>query len=150
MRNSNFHPTWKQKNNRKDKYAYSLKWFKTYKLKVQNVSLACLTDHIQHICFLASELSIEWAHSLYWQILFSRSWNGQILFCIKILWFYQKVLWNWYHQHARVVDWKYICYLCWTCFSTDIRHIYGYKICSSSCRRVPLFVWGRLHTGASQ
>jgi hypothetical protein len=24
------------------------------------------------------------------------------------------------------------------------------KLCSSSCRLVPLFVWGRLHTGASQ
>jgi hypothetical protein len=113
--------------------------------------IVCMLDwsHSTYF-FLASELSIEWAHSLHWQIIFSRSWNGQILFCIKILWFYQKVLWNWYHQHARVVDWKHICYLCWTCFSTDIWHIHVYKICSSSGRRVPLFVWGRLHTGASQ
>ena len=43
-----------------------------------------------------------------------------------------------------------ICYLGWTCFSTDSRHTYGYKLCSSSRRLVPLFVWGRLHTGASQ
>jgi len=33
-----------------------------------------------------------------------------------------------------------ICYVWWTCFSTDSRHIYGYKLCSSSRRRVPLFV----------
>ena len=31
-----------------------------------------------------------------------------------------KVLWNWYHQHDRVFDWQHICYLCWTCFSTDL------------------------------
>jgi hypothetical protein len=24
------------------------------------------------------------------------------------LWFYQKVLWNWYHQHARVLYWQHI------------------------------------------
>jgi len=35
-------------------------------------------------------------------------------------------------------------------FSTDSRHTYGYTLCSSSRRLVPLFVWGRLHTGASQ
>jgi hypothetical protein len=46
--------------------------------------------------------------------------------------------------------WQHICYLWWTCFSTDSRHTYGYKLCSSSRRLVPLFVWGRLHTGASQ
>ena len=27
---------------------------------------------------------------------------------------------------------------------------YEYKLCSSSCRLIPLFVWGRLHTRASQ
>ena len=32
----------------------------------------------------------------------------------------------------------------------DSRHTYGYQLCSSSRRLVPLFVWGRLHTGASQ
>jgi len=35
-------------------------------------------------------------------------------------------------------------------FPTDSRHTYGYKLCSSSHRLVPLFVWGRLDTGASQ
>jgi hypothetical protein len=43
-------------------------------------------------------------------------------FVKKTLWFYQKVLWNWYHQHARVFDWQHICYAWWTCFSTDSRH----------------------------
>ena len=31
-------------------------------------------------------------------------------------------------------------YLWWTCFSTDSRHTYWYKLCSSSRRLVPLFV----------
>ena len=62
----------------------------------------------------------------------------------------KKVLWNWYLQHARVFAWQHICYVWWTCFSTDSRHTYGYKLCSSSRRLVPLFVWGRVHTGASQ
>jgi hypothetical protein len=44
------------------------------------------------------------------------------------------VLWNWYHQHARFFDWQHICYLWWTCFSTDSRHAYGYKLCSSSLK----------------
>jgi hypothetical protein len=35
-------------------------------------------------------------------------------------------------------------YLWWTCFSTNSRHTYGYKLCSSSRRLVPLFVWGYL------
>ena len=35
-------------------------------------------------------------------------------------------------------------------FLTDIRHTNGYKLCFSSRRLVPLFVRGRLHTGASQ
>ena len=65
------------------------------------------------------------------------------------LWFYQKVLWSWYYQHARVFDWKHIYYLWWRCFSTDSRHTYGYKVCSYSRRLVPLFAWGRLHTGVS-
>jgi hypothetical protein len=42
------------------------------------------------------------------------------------------------------------CYVWWTCFSTDSRHTYGCKLCSSSRRLVPLFVWGRLHTGANK
>jgi hypothetical protein len=46
-------------------------------------------------------------------------------------------LWNWFHQYARVFDWQQICYLWWTCVSTDSRHTYGYKLCSSSRRLVP-------------
>ena len=45
---------------------------------------------------------------------------------------------------------QHIRYLWWTCFSTDSLHTYGYKLCSSSRRLVPLFVWGRLHALASQ
>jgi hypothetical protein len=52
-------------------------------------------------------------------------------FVKQTLWFYHIVLWNWYHQHARVFDWQHICYLWWTCFSTDSRHTYEYKLCSS-------------------
>ena len=59
------------------------------------------------------------------------------------IWFYQKVLWNWYHQQSRVFDWQNICYAWWTCFSTNSKHAYGYKLCSSSRRPVPLFVWGK-------
>ena len=36
------------------------------------------------------------------------------------------------------------------CFSTESRHPYRYKLCSSSRRVVPLFVRGRLYTEASQ
>ena len=46
---------------------------------------------------------------------------------------------NLYHQHARVFYGQHICYLWWMCFSTDSRHTYGYKMCSSSRRLVPLF-----------
>jgi hypothetical protein len=59
--------------------------------------------------------------------------------------FYQKVLWNWSHRNARVFDWQHICYVWWTCFSTDSWHSYRYKLCSSFRRCVPLFVWGRPH-----
>ena len=72
-----------------------------------------------------------------------------ILFCRTPLWFCQEVLWNWYIQHAHVFDWQHICYIWWTCFQ-DSRHTYGYKLCSSYRRFVPLFLWGRPHTGASQ
>ena len=58
------------------------------------------------------------------------------------LWFYQKVILNWYHHHARVVDWQHICFLWWTCFQP--------MGINSFRRLVPLFVWGRLHTGVSQ
>ena len=37
-----------------------------------------------------------------------------------------------------------------TYFSTNNRNTYGWKLCSSSRRLVPLVVWGRLHTVASQ
>jgi hypothetical protein len=64
--------------------------------------------------------------------------------------FSQKVLWNRYLRHARVYDWQQICYVWWTCFSTDSRYTYGYQLCSSSRRLVPLFIWGWLHTGPLQ
>ena len=38
----------------------------------------------------------------------------------------------------------------WTCFSIDKRHTYGYKLCFSNRRLVPLFVRDRLYTGAFQ
>jgi hypothetical protein len=41
---------------------------------------------------------------------------GQILFYQRKLRFYQKVLWNWYHQHARLFDWEHVCFDRWTCF----------------------------------
>ena len=31
-----------------------------------------------------------------------------------------KVLWNWYHQHARVSDWQHICYVWWTVFQQTV------------------------------
>ena len=45
-------------------------------------------------------------------------------------------------------DWQHICYVWWTCFSTDTTHI-GTN-CSSSRQRIPIFAWGRFHTGSSQ
>jgi len=35
-------------------------------------------------------------------------------------------------------------------FTTNSRHTYGYKLCSSPPWLVPLIVSGRLHSGASQ
>jgi len=40
------------------------------------------------------------------------TFQGQILFGKKNT--TKKVLWNWYHQHARVFDWQNICYVWWT------------------------------------
>jgi hypothetical protein len=65
----------------------------------------------------------------------------------KTIWFYQNVLWNWYRQHARVFLIVNIFVLFgWRVFQHDSRHTYGYKLCSSSRRFVPIFVWGSLHT----
>jgi len=67
------------------------------------------------------------------------------------LWFYQKVLWNWCHQNARVFDRQHICYIIWwTWFATESRHSHWYKLFSPSRRLHSLFVRGRLHTGASK
>ena len=41
----------------------------------------------------------------------------------QILWFYQNVLWNWYQSTCSHFDWQHICYVWWTCFSTDTTHI---------------------------
>ena len=40
-----------------------------------------------------------------------------------------------HYQHARVFDWQHVCYVWWTCFSTESLHTYGYKLCSSSRRQ---------------
>jgi hypothetical protein len=61
-----------------------------------------------------------------------------------------KNIWNWYHQNARVFDWKQICYVWWTCFAADSRHAYVYKLCCSYRRLVALFVRGNLHTRNSK
>ena len=42
-------------------------------------------------------------------------------------------------------DWQLTCSVWWTCFQQNMG-----TNCSSSRRLVPLFIWGRLHTGASQ
>jgi len=75
-----------------------------------------------------------------------------ILFFVrkKHLWFYEKVIWNWYHQKDLCFDWHHICYAWWMCFSTDFRHCYQYPQCSPSRRLVPLSVRGRLHTVPSE
>ena len=41
----------------------------------------------------------------------------------------------------------YVCYVWWTCFATDSRYTQPVLL---FCRLVPLFVRGRLHTGATQ
>ena len=64
--------------------------------------------------------------------------------------FYQSVLWNWYRYVNRMYEWQHMLYAWWVYFSTDSRHSSAYQLCSSSRQLLPLFVWGRLHTGASQ
>jgi hypothetical protein len=70
----------------------------------------------------------------------------QILFCKTPLWFYQKVIFN---MLEFLIDNIFVIFG-GRVFSTDSRHTYEYKLCSSSRRLVPLFVWGRLHTGFSR
>jgi hypothetical protein len=88
------------------------------------------------------------------QLCFIRRYKYLVLgkdrsYFVKKHWFYQKVVGNSYNQHIRIFDWQHICYVLWTCLSTGSRHIFVYNLCSSSRRLVPLFVWGRLHTGIS-
>ena len=74
--------------------------------------------------------------------------KGQILFCKKkkkkkktqTRWFYQNNLWNWYNQNGGEFNWQYICCVWWT-GSTDSRHTYGHKLCSS--RRLRSFICTR-------
>ena len=61
-----------------------------------------------------------------------------------------KVLRNWYHQHAWVFDDNIFVVFGGRVFQQTVGITYGYKLCSYSHRLVPLFVWGRLNTGASQ
>ena len=46
------------------------------------------------------------------QIFFSKTKNK------KHLWFYQQIICNW-HPNARVFDWQHICFVWWTCLSTE-------------------------------
>ena len=67
--------------------------------------------------------------------------KGYILFCRKKpVWFYQNVLWNWYHQNE--------CF-CGHMFQHTVEILMGTKLWSSASRLVPLLVRGILHTGAS-
>jgi hypothetical protein len=109
-----------------------------------------LNHVISYVLMKQKSIWLQWMYLLATYIQITCAKKGQLLFCKIPLRFYQKVLWNWYHQHARGFDWQHICFLWWACFSTDSRHTYGYKLCSSFRRLVPLFVWGRLHIGASQ
>ena len=74
--------------------------------------------------------------------------KAQILVC-KNKHSNSNVFWNWYHQHAWVLDWQHICYVWRTSFSTENRHTYGHKLHSTSRWLVPSFVWGMRHTGSS-
>ena len=62
-------------------------------------------------------------------------------FAKKTLRFYEKVLRNLYHQNARdfFIDNMFVM-LGGRVFSTDSWHAYGYKLCSTYLRLVPLFV----------
>ena len=55
----------------------------------------------------------------------------------------------WYHQNARGFDCQHMSYAWLAYFSTDSRHSYGYQLCSSSHRFVPLFEWGSIPTGTT-
>ena len=46
----------------------------------------------------------------------------------KPLWFYQKVLWNWYHQHARVFDWQQFAIFSGRVFQQTVGHTYEHKL----------------------
>ena len=55
-----------------------------------------------------------------------------------------------HNKNLSVLGKHNFCYVWWACFSTDSRHSYGYYLCSPSRWPVPLFVQGKLQTGASQ
>ena len=54
-----------------------------------------------------------------------RELDQHILFCKtkKQLWFYKKILWNWYHQHVRVIECQHMCYVWCACSFIRMRHI---------------------------
>jgi hypothetical protein len=67
---------------------------------------------------------------------------------VNILKMISSIFWRWYRQHDWVFNWQHICYILWTCFSTDSRHSCGYQLCSSSRQLIPLSLLCRLHRGA--
>ena len=63
------------------------------------------------------------------------------------IWFYQNGSCNWYHQHPRVFFINNI----FVKFGGRVfQQTFRYKLCSFPHQIVPLFVWVRLHTWASQ
>ena len=78
--------------------------------------------------------------------------KGQILFCKKPLILPKSSLKLISSNMLEVLigNILYIWYVWWTYLSTNSRHTYGWKLCSCSCRLVPLFKWDRLHTRASR
>jgi hypothetical protein len=55
-----------------------------------------------------------------------------------------------FSENVWVFDWQHICYVWWTCLSTESRHSCTHLLWPSSRQRVPLFVLNRLHTYASE
>ena len=64
-----------------------------------------------------------------------------------LLWYLQTLPWNWYHQYAWVFNWQHAMFDGYDL--THSQHFDEYQLCFSSGWLVPLFVWGRLHTGVS-
>ena len=91
-----------------------------------------LTDMVQ-LCFIKKNGQRRYQYLVLWRDI--------SYFVKKPLWFYQKVLWNWYHQHARVFDWQNICCLVDVFFNRQSVYIWVQtvllfsSICSFICMR---------------